>query len=291
MHRSFRIPFLQPVLTGLDLAREAAEDFESFFIPGHQVRVRIETDANRPYPLTRGKGEATRVILPTWLADQIIRSSDQFFFHLFMLGHEIAHVVHFHNDGPEQDEKDYQALEMWADFYGAKVMMCLITYGKQVGRSFRTFFLGTGFEKPLEAMGRAAGQLIKKVFVEHPLYPYPLLRVGLLTNGIHSFLRRELRDPPDIWPYSVFRRMFGSPPVREQMLLHPEHIAVDFAPVERAREWHRAMQKNAVAIRPWLKPQFVHHLHTSFQQTLEEREFSRLERVRELKAMGFLEDD
>lgn len=284
-------PTCPPIVTGEDLARAAAADFESFFLPGGEVPIRIEVKSINS-AITRGEGDKVRIIIPREMAIEQIDTPEKLFFHLLILGHEIAHVVHRHNEERDQPRDDFYALEMWADFYGAKVMMCLVTYGAQISPKFKSFFPGTHFLEPaLESMGGAAERLVTGVYANHPKYPYPLLRVGLVSNGITSFLRRELKDPPSIWPYSVFKRLFASTPVRELMILHPEHIDPNFEPVERARRWHLAMQGDRIAIAPWLKLDVVDHLHTSFQQTDEELEASRMERVKELQEAGLLSDD
>ena len=284
-------PFVPPIVTGEDLARAAASDFESFFLPGGEVPIRIEVKDIHA-AITRGIGDKVRIVIPREMAREVIDTSAKLFFHLLILGHEIAHVVHRHNDEPDQVRENFRALEMWADFYGAKAMMCLITFGSRIRPKFKTFYPGTHFLEPaLESMGEAAERLVTGVYANHPRYPYPLLRVGLVNNGITSFLRREMNNAPGIWPYSVFKRLFASKAVRELMLLHPDHMDPDFEPVERARNWHLAVQGGGMAIAPWLKPRVVHHLHTSFQQTEEERETSRMERVRELREAGLLPDD
>jgi hypothetical protein len=279
------------IVTGVDLARAAAADFESFFLPGGEVPIRIEVRGIHA-AITRGTGDLVRIVIPRDMAREVIDTPDKLFFHLFILGHEIAHVVHRHNDEADQGRDDFRALEMWADFYGAKVMMCLVTFGARIRPKFKTFYPGSHFLEPaLESMGRAAERLVTGVYADHPRYPYPLLRVGLVSNGITSFLRREMTNAPGIWPYSVFKRLFASQPVRELMILHPEHMDPDFEPLERARRWHLGIQGGEVAIAPWLKPRVMHHLHTSFQQTEEEREASRMERERELRQAGLLRDD
>lgn len=290
MRTSIRVPYALPVITGADLARDAAADFENFFLPQHEVKVRIEVNDTN-VAVTRGTGDRVRIVISRGMAAEVIDSPEKLYFHLFIIGHEIAHVVHLHNEGPEQTKNEYYALEMWADFYGAKTMMCLVTYGQRVRAVHRSFFPFPAFERPLEAMGNAAARLVTQVYIPHPLYPFPLLRVGLLTNGIHSFMRRELENAPSIWPYSIFRRMFAPSPIRSLMRAHPEHMEENFEPIERAREWHLKMQGDRIAIAPWLKPQVVHHLHTSFQQTPAEREHSYQTRVRELQEAGLLQDD
>lgn len=279
------------IVTGEDLARAAATDFESFFLPGGEVPIRVEVKGVNA-AITRGSGVKTRIVIPREMAREVIDTPDQLFFHLLILGHEIAHVVHRHNEEVNQGRDDFQALEMWADFYGAKVMMCLVTFGERVCPKFKTFYPETHFlEAALESMGNAVERLVTGVYANHPKYPFPLLRVGLVYNGVVSFLRREMKSAPGIMPFSVFKRLFASNPVRELMILYPEHLEPDFEPVERARRWHLAVQGTDIAIAPWLKPRVVLHLHTSFQQTEEERAASRMERVREFQEAGLLPVD
>ena len=284
-------PTFPSIITGEDLARAAAADFESFFLPGGGVPIRIEVKGIHA-AITKGMGDKVRIVIPREMAREVIDTPDKLFFHLLIVGHEIAHVVHRHNDEVDQGRDDFHALEMWADFYGAKVMMCLVTYGGRINPKFKTFFPGTQFLEPaLESMGEAAERLVTGVYANHPRYPYPLLRVGLVNNGITSFLRREMKNAPGILPYSVFKRLFASKPVRELMILNREHMDPNFEPIERARRWHLAVQGDDMAIAPWLKPWLVHHLHTSFQQTEEEREVSRMERLRELREAGLMSED
>ncbi|MCJ8190492.1 hypothetical protein [Sphingomicrobium aestuariivivum] len=225
------------------------------------------------------------------MADEVIDTPAKLFFHLLIIGHEIAHVVHRHINGCGQSRDDYRALEMWADFYGAKVMMCLLTFGHRVRPKFKTFYPDTHFlETALEGMGEAAGRLVAGVYTTDRRYPYPLLRVGLVCNGVTSFLRREINDAPSILPFSVYKRIFSSPQVKELLLINPEHLDADFEPLERARRWHLQEQGEDAAIAPWLLPRFLDHLHTSFQQTPEELEASRITRLNELLDAGLLSE-
>lgn len=173
-------------------------------------------------------------------------------------------------------------------------MMALITFGPQVSQVFKRFFPdGTSFDVPMEHVGEAAGRLIDTVYIPDPRYPAPLLRVGLVNNGITSFLRHEFagKGVNPIWYYSVFKRVFSATTTRERMVLHPEEMEFDIEPVDRARRWHREMQGNRPAIAPWLKPPVLVYLHTSFDQSDEERAESERTRLRELQAGGFLLDE
>jgi hypothetical protein len=279
------------MLTGEDLALSVAADFESFFLPGGAPVFRISVEGAH-HACIRRSGDETRIVIPPDMAREEIDGPDRMFFHLLILSHELAHLVHRHLHAKEQEMADYRALEYWADFYGARLMMVLVTYGERCNAIFRGFFPGTHFfEIALESIGRAVGRLVETIYSDDTRYPPKLLRVGLTSNGVTSFFRRNLANPPPIWYFSVFKRIFASPPVKELMMFNPEQAVLDLDPIERALKWHREMQGDDIAITPWFKPAVVEHLHTSFDQTEEERVASEKMRVLELQAAGFLLDE
>lgn len=277
-----------PDLTGEMLAQAAAEDFRDFFLAGSAPKFRVAVEAAH-HPCVRRTGEDVRIVIPPDMARAIIDDADDMFFHLLILGHEMAHLVHRHLYAKTEEAADDRALEYWADFYGAKLVMVLVSMGERCNTIFRRFFPGAHFfETALESIGRAVGRLVETVYSEDSRYPPRLLRVGLISNGVTSYFRLALKNPHPIWYYSVFKRIFAAPAVKELMILNPEAVEMDREPIERAVKWHRQLQGTAPAIYPWLKPAVVLFLHTSFDQTEEERIESERIRLEELQAAGYL---
>jgi hypothetical protein len=290
LHRMEYYDETAPALTGEMLAQAVAEDFKSFFLPGQAPQFRIAIEAAH-HPCIRRSGDDVRIVVPPDMAREPIPDADTMFFHLLILAHELAHLVHRHLYVQTEETADGRALEYWADFYGAKVVMVLVSVGERCNDIFRRFFPGTHFfEAALESIGRAVGRLVETVYSDDKRYPPKLLRVGLISNGVTSYFRLVLKNPPDIWYYSVFKRIFASLPVRELMLFRPEDMEFNIDPIERGRNWHRQLQGNSPAIYPWLKPGVVLFLHTSFDQTEEERIASERVRLEELHAAGYLLD-
>jgi hypothetical protein len=278
-------------VTGEDLARAAASDFSSLFLPGQAPVFSISVEGAH-HACIRRTGEDIRIVIPPDMARENIEDADRMFFHLLIIGHELAHLVHRHLHAAEQEKADYRALEFWADFYGAKMMMALISHGEGCGALFRRFFPEKQvFEAPLESIGRAVGRLVETTYSDDSRYPPKLLRVGLTSNGVTSFLRHSMADQPPIWYFSVFKQIFGSAPVKELMLFNPEQAELGIDPLERALKWHREMQGSAAAITPGFKPAFADVLHTSFDQTEGERKASATMRLIELQAAGYLLDE
>ena len=285
------------IVTGEWLAKTAAKDFETFFLPGQKIDVRIDiTSIN--FPCIRTNSAGSRIIIPREMAADRIEDAANFFFHLLMVSHEIAHLVHKHTLAGRQENADHMALEYWADFYGAKVMMTLVTHGGGVSELFREFYPGESvFDEALTSIGDAVGRLVTNVYADNARYPSKLLRVALTCNGISSFLRHLYasisqttgRTATAKWYLQVFNRVFSAPSVRELMLLSPESAAFDPEPIERSRAWHREMQGEGVAITPGFWPDFLVYLHTSFDQTDEERAMSEAMRVAEFRQAGLID--
>ncbi len=265
------------MLTGEKLARAAAADFRKFFIPftGPLLKIRVEA-VN--YPCIRGSGDDTRIVIPNEMAEEVIDGPDRLHFHLLILGHEIAHLVHKHCDRRVSDKAENRSIEYWADFYGAKVMMALATYGEKISIIYRTFYPGGAhFVKPLESMGVAVGRLVESFYVADARYPAPLERVSLVSNGVTSFLRRQLagKSLGYGWMLSVPLRIFSAPATRKLTKYGPEKISNDLDLIKRARQWHIEMQGELPAIVPGLTKRMLPFLSLSYTTSYDEIEKGR----------------
>lgn len=275
-------------VSGKFLAEAAAADFAYFFLPNLGPKVPISVESAL-HPGIRTNAEGARIVTPTDMTADRIDSPDKLFFHLLILGHKIAHLVHRHGHAGEQEREDYRSLEYWADFYGTKVMMTLVVHGQVISRIHRMLTPDSAdmFDS-LVSIGNAVGRLVETVYSDDPRYPPKLLRAGLINNGVTSFLRHEIMKGADpIWYFSVFKRVMGSDAVGELKTFRPEDMAFSDDEIDRARDWHRAMQGDKPAIEPLLKPPFLNYLHTSFDQTEGERAESIRIRQEELRAGGY----
>nr|ARW77711.1 hypothetical protein B9T50_09115 [Zymomonas mobilis subsp. mobilis] len=284
-------------LTGKDIALAAAEDFEKFFKSNSNIKIRIEV-GDTDFATTKGQGDKTRIIISQTLATDIIDSPKKLYFLLLILGHEIAHVINTHNEGSEQLDLEYRSLEMWADFYGAKVTMCLITFGEKLRAIHLSIFPDANFENSLDVMGHAAARLVTDVYslyskphlyLPNNKYPDPLDRVRFITNGIQSFLLREIKQQDPSWLISVILRMFAQDPIKKLVESHTEQISRNLdKQVRLVNRWHRKTQDNKTAITPGLKPDIDKHLNTKFDKTDDELELAWQSYEKKLQKLGFL---
>lgn len=280
----------RPAVTGRHLALAVAMDFEAFFEPGQAPHVNVVVGTVGA-PTIRAIKDAVVILLPKDMADQVVDSPMTMFLHLFALGHEIAHLVHQHLHGASgQPIEDYRGLEMWADFYGAKVAMALVTYGGTIHRLTADFYPGeTNKFTCLKDVGDALGRLAETWYADpSPRYASRLVRVGLAYNGIMSFLRHHLGPEFENHLYeSVFRVIYRSDTLAKFVILEGDSVTVDEEPIHRSALWHRDMQGDAAALTPGFRPELLNILHTTFDQTEEEIEESRAKRLKELRDAGF----
>lgn len=253
-------------LTGDKLAQAVALDFRGFFhlFTGPLVKIRFE---NVGLPRIRG-GDEPLIRLPKEMAKEEIQGPERLYFHLLLISHELAHLVHRHCDIKGEEPEDTRALECWADFYSAKVMMALLTYGERVSRIHRMYYAfgGKHLLKSVKSMGVAVGWLVDTVYVEHHRYPTKWMRVSSVCNGVISFLRRELAGKIDTpgWMYVVMIGIFSAPAVRP--LLQYELTERDSFPktVKQIRRWNLEMQGERAAIVEGLKPDLLPFLSLNF---------------------------
>ena len=274
-------------VTGAIVAKSAASDFARFFYPWSAFKVEIRVGAVS-YPCVKRDKTGNYILIPREMADDYVDTPGRLLFHLLMIGHEIAHLVHRHLDGAsDQSDDDYRSLELWADFYGAKVAMTLLTYGEQLFPIAARFWPDRDLHGLLSNIGGAVGALVTKVYRDHKRYPSKLERAGLISNGVLSFVRNYYGTAFDLrLYYSVPVRVLADPAVRELMLMDGGRTDFSDEPVMRAARWHRRVQGTATSITPGFLPHVLNYLHTTFGQTDEEIAEARRIRLEEVKRSG-----
>ncbi|RIV82185.1 hypothetical protein [Aurantiacibacter zhengii] len=281
----------KPSLIGERLAEMALQDFAEFFLPGYELVIPLTVGDSSSHASAKSRGQERWIAISRDMAQHEISDPATFLFHVLIVGHEIAHVVHEHVFAGEQDAKDHSALEFWADFYGAKVTMTLITFGDRICESLAAFVEHADEGKTrLAFLGEAVDMMIAGgVYDTHPRYPQPLVRAGLISNGVTSFLRQNMGDSfsPDMY-VSIFSAIMGGPSTQDLIRSDAFKTDYSFEPIERLQQWHRRIQGDRVAITSHFRLNLLPYLHTTFDQSEDERVISKARRLKELQEAGFL---
>ena len=222
-------------------------------------------------PSCRGTGGGCRICLPADFRDLEISNPDGLHFWLITLGHEIAHYLNRHNDfnvGAEESNFETRSIEDWADFYGTKLMMSLITFGERTQAIYAEYEGADNFTSRIESMARALFRLASTFFnFQSAKYAPRMTRVASCVNGINSFLDKY--NGMNVWrSIGVVQRIFLSPELepifKTEGLEFPESI-------DQTVTVHQAIQGPDPAISVGLAPSLEPFIGTNFITRLEER--------------------
>jgi len=201
------------------LAKAAFEDFESFFVPSINFAVAFKVANIHSPAKVVGNSEGSTVILSHYMLQERVQSVDDAMFFLIIIGHELAHYVNKHLAHTDESKIDSVAIEGWADFFGARIMFTLITYGNQTQKIIDEL-IAVPFISPasnserqdliLRACGRALRRAYESLYRPSDgssKYPRSEIRVGTYTAGVSSFFYRLFGSVSENWTFYVYRRL------------------------------------------------------------------------------------
>ncbi|MNJ24983.1 hypothetical protein D3C77_194150 [compost metagenome] len=163
---------------------------------------------NKPYSIEyviapRGStcqkvGENSRIIIDQNISFFMITDLTDMMMVMIEVCHEVAHYLNRHSiymSGSEEDKvKEDKALEIWADFFGAKLMMTLILLGSRIRPAVKKIGY-TGLDSLLKALNQALLRFYSTRYADSdgsPIYEKKDSRVGLCVAGINSVLDRAV---------------------------------------------------------------------------------------------------
>jgi hypothetical protein len=192
-------------ITGKTIIAAACHDLERFYKSSSKLKVRVEYDqAMRNHVSFSGNLAGSRIRFSKDFCDFEIALASDYHFALIQTCHELAHYLNKHNRHEDVDEADTKALETWADFFGARIFMVLISYGAR-SRKF-VFGLDPGADQgeQLAHIGSGLRQVYDHVYKGAPtdVYPDAEERVHVFIAGIGSFFMRAFGEFKADW--SVF---------------------------------------------------------------------------------------
>ncbi|WP_036141334.1 hypothetical protein [Luteibacter sp. 9135] len=194
---------------------------------------------------------------------------------LIVVGHEAAHFLLRHNDRrvPEEESlAEKRSLEMWADSFGTKLALTLVTYGASTGAAAAPFLVEVSLKQRLEAIGRAIGRLGESYFdTGSPHHPDAPTRVGMCVTGVTSFLDIELKSRVPKRSLWVMLRLYDNPAMEAMMAHTDESYLSDRSPIEMMAAVHREIQGEDGAIRPGVSPWMVRFVNLNFAVDPDER--------------------
>lgn len=168
------------------------KDVEDFFDGTYIIEYAIEPRKSACQKI----GEGARIVITSDISDFAVVDLSGLLMVLLEVCHEVAHYLNCHavyvSRDEELKEKEDRSLEVWADFFGAKLIMTLILLGNRV-RPLAKSLGYTGLKSLLDALNEALLAFYASRYKESdasPIYEKKDSRVGLCVAGINSVLDR-----------------------------------------------------------------------------------------------------
>lgn len=262
-------------LTGKEIAEIAFKDFENFFYYSSGFSIKKEFNSQGLHHASLiGAGENTRIKFSEDFCNFEAKTLTDLYFVLIILCHEIAHYTNKHNNYTDKDKIDFTGIETWADYFGARIFMCIITFGKKTKGAMSAFDKNWDQDVVLKAMGSALSD-IYKLFINtsDARYPVPIERILTFNAGATSFFYRVYNELKPAWTIHVLTILLNESGLKDIAANHAPDWDKQAAISNRNSEIHKSIQSNNIAITKGLKPEFLSLLVTNYN--LSEQEISR----------------
>jgi hypothetical protein len=176
------------MIIGKDVVKAFKSDIEEFFHPHAKFQLQVETGGFSPS--CRGVRERARIVLPADLMQCKITSLEELSFTLLVLGHETAHYMHRHNEHHDNEAHESRSIEMWADFFGTKIALVVLTIGPQIGDILNALPGGEETRNREDALASALARLANSYFsINSTNYDPAEARVSTCVAGMLSFFQ------------------------------------------------------------------------------------------------------
>lgn len=177
----------EQALTGKDVVEAFKSDVSSFFETSPPFNLRVDCFGNSP--TCAGSGSNTRIQLPDFFFEKAVVTTEDLVFLLLILGHETAHYLHRHNEHRDKSKDETKALEIWADYFGTKVAMVVMTYGLETIERFGKLLVVDSNSRT-NALAHGLATLATSYFnIKSDKYPPSYKRVGVCISGMLSFVQ------------------------------------------------------------------------------------------------------
>lgn len=168
------------------------EDFDSFFTDKQYAKYKFNHKSDFKVYRT---GSKSYLNIPEDFKYLDIDDDVSKLYVLFMVAHELAHLTNQHLHYNDKHKLDSQTIEMWADYFGAKIAMSILIFGSKFNKLLTINFMDR--DKTLENIFKAIIEKLYPVFQNADnsgKYLMSYNRTSTIFAGIAAFLTRS-----DMW--------------------------------------------------------------------------------------------
>ena len=154
-------------LLGKDVANELIKDIEGFHFHSSNFKIKKEFGrASRLQASVAGIGDDKRIKLSKDICEFEITNLVDLFYVAIIVCHEVAHYLNNHTSHIDKSSVDFTALEVWADFFGARIFITAITFGSRTQKLIKRFCSEIEQEQILISIGRAIKDIYKYIYLQ-----------------------------------------------------------------------------------------------------------------------------
>jgi len=258
------------LVSGKTIIENAVDDLQSFFTSDEKFKVNVIYDAKNIS--CKGIGDKSRICFSSDLCEFPIQSIDDLHFVLFIVGHELAHYMHRHNEHDDRCSKESRSIEDWADFYGSKLVMVIITFGEKSKQIYRSFQGNNHSGERINSMGRALGKLAGTYFdISNKKYSNRLSRVGFCASGINSVIEKCIGNIDVNRSMSVMQRIYSDESLKNIMLLESGSFLREKENISVVHNIHKNIQSGNFEITEGLKEEYKIYIGTDYSTSEADR--------------------
>lgn len=253
-------------MNGKTIIQDLAKDLEGFFF-NNKLSIKMEFDSNSIHHASYvGSDKNERIRFSKDLCDFEPKNLSDFFFIAIIVCHEFAHYLNSHNSTEDSDNLDSAALETWADYYGARLFMTLLTFGKRTAKSIKGFIDPINQEVILISIGKALADIHKRIYEQNTSRKYqpPLERVSIFCAGITSFFYRLYGEVKVKWSACVNLTIVRAAELAEQLGDNQVEWCTQDTIAKKVIIKHKEIQGHDYAIRKGLKPLWYSFISTNY---------------------------
>lgn len=280
-------------LTRKKIIEDACNDLKDFFADGYAPTFRLDFDGTNPKSKATmiGSGSSSILRFFCYFSDEVCSSKQDFMYTMIFFGHEMAHLLNRHNDHDDQDNLDSYSIELWADHYGMKLIMCLLYYGERTFSNFRQIEDSESKPKFLNYIVRGLDKIVTEEIydTDHESYPSESDRINMAIAGVNSFLDFHLGLNINR-SLNVISTFYSNDILKKKLLIGEPNSDKIHDVSSRFSEIHQKIQGHDIAITKHLHPIFMKYIGTSYNSSPEERQQLIQDRLGQLSSLPGSED-
>ncbi|WP_336794811.1 hypothetical protein [Pantoea anthophila] len=249
-----------------DVFRRAIDDLESFYKKEYAFSINVSYSDNlRQHASIIGAKDKSKIRFSGDCCNKKIDDSKDFFVALLIVCHELAHYLNHHNYFLSNDDEDNRIIEAWADNFGSKIFMVLITFGEKTRDLCRVFQVPKHSGDRIYLIGGAFKQLCSMFYRnESTKYHYRMERMMHICAGISSFLQFYWGKLDLQLTVDIYVRLYQSSGMYD--IVETDHVYFPLSNdnFDKVIDIHYPLQNNQPAITLGLKKEYRKYIDTSF---------------------------